>query len=218
MYRLLVARIFHTTMKYRAKIDKVVKFIMKRPDEELAVLSVAKLADIFHIERTTLAREFKLHKKVPLAYYLSREKMIRAAFLLGGQLDFSINQIAERMGFSCCQHFNKVFEKFFGTEPYKYKEYQQIRSGVKDRRVGPVERREKTLSLEEIGIPERRKNPGDRRKGVKDRRKSNNVESIPSVSVESAEPGISIQKLLKQMRENGTVEPRTNTDKHDKFF
>lgn len=200
----LVAEVFHTIMKYRAKIERVVKFIMKRPDEELAILSVARLAEIFHIERTTLAREFMIHKKLPLAYYLSREKMIRAAFLLGEHLDFSINQIAERMGFSCCRHFNKVFEKFFGSEPCKYREYQQIRSGVKDRRVGSGDRREKKLSMEEMGrkgLPERRKNQGERRKGVKDRRKDK-MELTHHISDESAEPGFSIQGILKLMKEN----------------
>jgi len=203
-----VARIFQTIMKYRAKIDRVVKFIMKRPDEELAGLSVAKLAAIFRIGRTTLAREFKFHREVTLVYYLCREKMIRAAFLLAKQVDISVHQVAQRMGFSCCRHFNGVFKKFFGTEPCKYREYQQIRSGVKDRRVGPVERREKALSPAEIGRPERRKNPGVRRKGIKDRRK-NNREMKPF------EPGVSafsIQGLLKAMKYNAEVRSKGKSE------
>lgn len=178
---------------------------MKRPDEELADLSVAKLADIFHMERTTLAREFKLHIKVTLVYYLCREKMMRAAFLLANRFDIPVLQVAERLGFCGCRHFSRIFEKFFGTDPRNYREYQQIRSGVMGRR----EMAQQSLAF----LPERYTNPEDRRKGVKDRRK-NNIKSLPSVSVESIKPGFNIQGILRHLKENGTVEPRTNTDTH----
>lgn len=191
-------------MKYRAKIERVVKFIMKRPDEELADLSVARLADIFHVERTTLAREFRHHREVTLEYYLSREKIIRAAFLLVYQAGISISQVAERMGFCSCQYFSRVFEKIFGIKPCKYRKYQQLRSGGKDRRVVEVVNRRVNIQRLSVGLRERPKHPGDRRQVVKDRPR-NIMEIMPIVPVEQIYPAYSIQGLLRMMRENEAV-------------
>jgi len=200
----LVARIFHTTMKYRAKIEDVVAFIMTRQDEELAILSVEKLSGIFRLDRRLLARKFKFHKKVTLEYYLSREKIIRAAFLLVYQAGISIRQVAERMGFCSCQYFSRVFEKFCGIKPRKYRKYQQLRSVEKDRRMVEVVNRWVNIQRPPVGLPEWRKNPGDRRQVVEVRRK-NNMGIMPIMPVEPIYPAYSIQGLLRMMRENEAV-------------
>jgi AraC-like DNA-binding protein len=191
-------------MKYRTKIERVVKFIMKRPDEELAVLSVAKLADIFHIERSTLAREFKFHREVTLEYYLCREKIIRTAFLLVYQAGISISQVAEQMGFCSCQYFSRVFEKIFGIKPRKYRKYQQLRSGGKDRREVEVANRRVNIQRPSVVLSMRCKNPGDRRQVVQDHPR-NIVEIMPIMPVEPIYPAYSIQGLLRMMRENEMV-------------
>ena len=166
-------------MKNEKLIQDVIVFIMTRSDEELAVLTVERLSDVFQIGRSKLARKFKYYKAVTLEFYLCREKLIRAAFLLVYQGDISIQQIAERMGFCSSGYFSQVFEKFFGVKPCNYREYRKVRAGIKDRRIGLVDRRENNQPLA-IGIPDRRKSFGDRRKGVKDRR-VNNFEPMPII-------------------------------------
>ena len=178
-------------MEYKTLTQEVVKFITTRSDEELADLTVAKLAHIFGVDRCKLTRKFKIYKAMTPEFYIFREKMIRAAFLLSFDDDIPIQKVAESMGFCNCQYFKRVFEKFFGVAPCKYREYRQKRSGIKDRRKEPRDRR-KNNGKRVSGLVERRKNPGDRRKGVKNRRKDS-----PEM-----EGHISIQDLLKMMRDH----------------
>jgi AraC-like DNA-binding protein len=191
-------------MGYKALIEEVVAFILTRRDEELAILNVAKLSVIFRLDRCLLARKFKYHKKMTLEYYLCREKIIRATFLLVYQVGVSISQVAERMGFCSCQYFSRVFEKFCGIKPRKYRKYQQLRSGEKDRRVVEVVTRRVNIQRQSVGLPEWRKNPGERRQVVEVRRK-NNLQILPIMPVEPVYPVYSIQGLLRMMRENETV-------------
>ncbi len=178
-------------MEYKTLTEEVVKFITTRPDEELAVLTVAKVARIFDVDRCKLTRKFKIYKAVTPEFYIFREKMVRAAFLLSFDDDITIPKVAEGMGFCNGQYFSRVFEKFFGVVPCKYQEYRQMQSGLKDRRAELRDRR-KNSGKKAPGLVERRKSPGDRRKGVKNRRKDST----------EMEGRVSIQNLLKMMRDH----------------
>lgn len=172
---------FVDIMEYKALTEDVVKFITTSADEDLADLTVARLAHIFGVDRYKLARKFKIHKAVTPEFYIFREKMVRAAFLLSFDDDITIHKVAKRMGFCNCQYFGRVFENFFGILPHKYREYKQMPSGVKDRRAELRDRR-KNIRKGVPGVVERRNSPGNRRK--------DNTEMEGSVS---------IQKLLKMM-------------------
>jgi len=164
-------------------VDEAVKFIMSRCDRELADLTVTKLAQALDVDRFKLTREFKSRYDMNLDAYILREKMIRSAFKIGSVPGLTAKEIAKQMGFCNEQYFGKVFRDFHGINPSTYQEYKRLRSGVKDRR-------KKTGKTAKTTAPH---SPSmERRKGVKDRRK-NNEESTGRVS---------IQDLLKQMREN----------------
>jgi hypothetical protein len=117
-----------------------------------------------------LSRKFKALQGETLAEYLTREKMIRSAFILGSETDLTLRELAERMGFCNSQYFNRAFKKCFGLTPGRYRAFKRLRSGVMDRRTGPDTRRQK-ISKKVVPPVEHRNGLPDRRSGEKDRRK-----------------------------------------------
>jgi len=164
-------------------VDEAVRYVMSRCDRELSELSVAKLARVLDVDRFKLTREFKARHDLNLDAYILKEKMIRTAFKIGSVPGLTVKELAKQMGFCNEQYFGKVFRDFHGIGPATYQEYKQLRSGVKDRR-------KKTGKTARTAAPH---SPSvDRRKGIKDRRKDN----------QESTGRVSIQDLLKQMREN----------------
>ena len=162
---------------------KVIKYVMSRCDRELGDLNVAKLAHALDIDRFKLTREFKAHHEMNLDSYILREKMIRSAFKIGSAPGLTVKEIARQMGFCNEQYFGKVFKDFHGIGPATYREYKQLRSGVKDRRK-KTEKNTTPVTTHPTSA-ERRKGPDERRE--------NNAEP----------PGrVAIQDLLKMMRQN----------------
>ncbi len=163
---------------------EVIKYVMSRSDRELGGLTVAKLARELDVDRFKLTREFKAHHDMTPESYILREKMIRSAFKIGSLPGLTVKEIAKQMGFCNEQYFGKVFKDFHGIGPAKYREYKQLRSGVKDRRK-KARKDEKPVVRHSPSV--------ERRKGSEERRKQN-----------TAEPSgrIGIQALLKMMRQN----------------
>jgi AraC-like DNA-binding protein len=176
-------------MKNKTVVDDVISFIMAKGDEELASFTVERIADIFEIDRFKLSRKFKALQGETLAEYLTREKMIRSAFILGSDYDVTLSELAKRMGFCNAQYFSRAFKKCFGLTPGRYRAYKRLRSGVMDRRTGPVTRRQK-ISKKKSPPAERRKGLPDRRSGEEDRRSDTvkTTETIETIeNVESVE-------------------------------
>jgi AraC-like DNA-binding protein len=182
-------------MKNRCLVDEIVKFVMTRSDVELAGLTVSDLARGLDVDRFKLTREFKTSHAMKMDAYILREKIIRSAYRLGSDPDFTVKDAAERMGFCNEQYFSKVFKDFFGISPCRYKEYKELRSGVKDRRTVRANRSTASGKGKNNGAhPERRKNSPDQRKNpVAENRQTDNREN----------PGpVNIQNLLKHMKDD----------------
>ena len=162
---------------------KVIKYVTSRCDRELGDLNVAKLAHALDIDRFKITREFKAHHEMNLDSYILREKMIRSAFKIGSAPELTVKEIARQMGFCNEQYFGKVFKDFYGIGPATYREYNQLRSGIKDRRK-KTGKKAKPAAPQSPSV-ERRKGPGERRE--------NNAERPDRVA---------IQDLLKMMRHN----------------
>lgn len=115
-------------------IETVIEFINQAPDEELAGLTVARLAKVFNTDRFHLLRAFKKQVNVTPEVYLFRVKMMRSAWYLEDRNTITIAEIAIKMGYCTCAYFVQKFKKFHGVHPEKYREYRRLRSGIKDRR------------------------------------------------------------------------------------
>lgn len=98
------------------RIQQVIAEEYQNPD-----LSVAMLADRFSMSASYLSRAFKEHTGETLLNYIMVCRMEHAKYYLQ-QSDESISAIGEMTGFTNAVTFNRVFKKFQGITPGKYRE------------------------------------------------------------------------------------------------
>lgn len=134
---------------------RVVSYIMSMGDHQVGGLTVEGIARHYGMDRHTLARKFRQFRDESLTQFLSREKLLRSAYILGTEPGLNLDEVAERMGFCNAQYFSRAFKDFFGVTPGKYRSFRSLRSGIKDRRGG--------LKKKSPEQPDRRVGPADRR-------------------------------------------------------
>jgi len=102
--------------------DRVVEFVLTRKIEELAALTVENVAGNLKINRSHLSRTFKAEKNFTIEEFIFKIKIIRSATLLKDNNELTIKDISKRMGFCRCDYFIRIFKRYFGTTPAKYRE------------------------------------------------------------------------------------------------
>ena len=85
-------------------------------------LTVQSFAHRFKLNYTYLSRAFKCKKKLCLTEFLQREKMERCADYLKVNDKVTINEVAEIIGYSETRYFIKVFKRYMGMSPGKYRD------------------------------------------------------------------------------------------------
>jgi AraC-like DNA-binding protein len=88
------------------------------------IKKVQEVADKMKISREYLSREFKKSCPIPIKALLMGVKLQHATFLMRNP-GLNLNEIADIIGFSTLQHFNKVFQRFYGVSPKHYRENLQ---------------------------------------------------------------------------------------------
>ncbi len=114
--------------------DQVIQHVMTAADKEFADFSVSRLAASFKIDRYKLSRQFKQKTNMTLEYFLFKEKMTRAAFLLKSEDKFTVKEVAVRVGYSSYNYFIRKFKEYYGITPTMYKELKVWRSGFKEKK------------------------------------------------------------------------------------
>ncbi|MGD2087142.1 MAG: AraC family transcriptional regulator [Candidatus Aminicenantes bacterium] len=167
--------------------QQVIRRVLTMVDEEFAAISVGELARLFETDRYKLSRQFKTQTGMTLEEFLYKEKMTRAALLLLAYKNITVKKVAEKIGFCSPDYFIRKFRQFFGVVPGKYSEFKAKRSGIRDRRNGDNDRRQRVVKTSIPGT-------GDRRTGPKNRRKRNsyhndqiNPHSLPERGLEVME-------------------------------
>ena len=102
-------------MKRSNLSDQVTEFILQCRDDELAKLSVTKIADIFEVSESFLCRKFRVDKNITVGKYIFRERMFRAATLLIDKGQLTIKTLSETIGFYDYDYFIRTFKKFYGV-------------------------------------------------------------------------------------------------------
>lgn len=100
----------------RLTIDAI-NFLQSRYNRKI---TIERLAEELHTNRTTLQSDFKKHTGLSINQYLLQLRMKMAEKLLR-DTDMSIKEIPERIGFSDMGYFSKVFKKSFGQTPAEYR-------------------------------------------------------------------------------------------------
>lgn len=83
-------------------------------------ITIDKLSDEFHTNRTTLQFDFKKHTGKSINQYLNQLRLNMASAMLR-ETELSIDEICERTGFSDISYFSRVFKKGLKCTPAKYR-------------------------------------------------------------------------------------------------
>ncbi|MDF2821121.1 MAG: transcriptional regulator, AraC family [Clostridiales bacterium] len=83
-------------------------------------ITIEKLSQEFHTNRTTLLKEFKDSTGQSINRYITQLRMTMATALLR-DTDLSIQEICERTGFSEISYFSKLFKKEIQFTPLEYR-------------------------------------------------------------------------------------------------
>lgn len=103
--------------KLNSSLEKACFYIKNNLKEELSIQSLEKNTGI---SKSTLYKYFKLHYNCTVGEYINKIRIEKSAELLLNA-DLSMDEIAESVGFSSASYYSKVFKKFYGISPLKYK-------------------------------------------------------------------------------------------------
>ena len=97
--------------------ELVARYIKEHLEEAFTVDSLAKT---FFMSRRSLQRHFKDEVGIPIREYVIRTRIERAEYLLS-QTDLPVDEVAEQCGGLSRAHFFKVFRKYKGCSPERYR-------------------------------------------------------------------------------------------------
>ncbi|MGF7031620.1 two-component system response regulator YesN [Paenibacillus mucilaginosus] len=84
-------------------------------------LSLASLAERFHINETYLSGLFKQNAGLTFSDYVTKLRMERAASLME-EIGLKLTDIATLVGYSSSSYFSTVFKKYYGVSPKEYRD------------------------------------------------------------------------------------------------
>ncbi|WFR58513.1 AraC family transcriptional regulator [Anaerocolumna sp. AGMB13025] len=110
------------TAKHK-KVSEVASFVMTNSTQ---AKSLDDLAKRFFISKCYLSRIFKEVTGFTVSEYININRIQKAQQLLL-DCDLNITEIAETLGYESITYFEKVFFKFTGTSPLKYRKQYRVR-------------------------------------------------------------------------------------------
>lgn len=102
--------------KYSKLIKDIVNYIGNHISEEL---NVTNLSELFHVNKSHLARKFKKETGYTISEYVNLQKIEAAKLILQGK-EISISEIAEKLGYNSSSYFSKTFKKMTGQSPLTF--------------------------------------------------------------------------------------------------
>lgn len=102
-------------------MQKAVDYINENLESELSIQSISKKVNI---SKSVLYRNFHSLFNCTVSEYINRKRIEKAVELLD-EGNLSIEQIAQKTGFSSGSYFSKIFKKEKGVSPLKYKKNQK---------------------------------------------------------------------------------------------
>ena len=99
-------------------VSKVIDYI----DENITnyELSVSMLADCFNISMSNLSHQFKAQMNCTISGYITEKRFAYAGELLL-KTDYTVNTIAELLGYSQARSFIRKFRQYYGMTPIEYR-------------------------------------------------------------------------------------------------
>ncbi|OXM83008.1 response regulator transcription factor [Paenibacillus rigui] len=86
-------------------------------------LSLSEISERFYLSETYLCELFKKQTGITLTGFLTAIRMKRAAHLLV-ENEAPVQQVADKVGYSDYGYFGRIFKRFFGFTPSRYRKIQ----------------------------------------------------------------------------------------------
>ncbi|WP_343556348.1 AraC family transcriptional regulator [Sphingobacterium sp.] len=103
----------------KGRVDDVLSYIRQNVLQR-DMVKVSTIASVFHLSPNYVGIFIKKHLGISLQKYIQQTKIKMAESLLK-QSNLHVNEIAEKLGFTDAAHFNKIFRKYVGVVPSKFK-------------------------------------------------------------------------------------------------
>lgn len=111
------------SQKYAQKnkkiVDDIIRYIEKKYMDDI---NINKIAESVYLSSNYISVLFKQMTGTTIIDYLTKTRMENAKILLK-ETDFRILEISEMVGFQDASYFSKVFKKYTGIHPQKYRAY-----------------------------------------------------------------------------------------------
>ena len=102
--------------QFMCKLNTLLRENLSNPD-----LNVPFIASAMAMCRTTLYSKFSHLSDVSVGDYVIRFRMVEASRLLSSHKDMSIQEVADRVGFSSARYFSTAFKQSYGVTPTEYR-------------------------------------------------------------------------------------------------
>lgn len=106
--------------QFMQKLNLLIHENLANPD-----LNVAFIASGMAMSRTTLYSKFSQLSDISIGDYVTRFRMVEATRLLSSHKEMSIQDVADRTGFSSARYFSTVFKQNYGMTPTEYRRNNQ---------------------------------------------------------------------------------------------
>ncbi len=103
-------------------LQKAIAFIGENLDKELSIKSISKGAGV---SKSVLYKRFHTCFDCTISEYINARRVERAAQMLQ-KTDLSVEQIAQKAGFSNASYFSKTFKKQMGIAPLRYRKEKDL--------------------------------------------------------------------------------------------
>jgi AraC-like DNA-binding protein len=114
--------------------NQVVEYIIKGKPLDFADLNVNEITRHFQVSVPHLSRTYKSEQGICLKEFILQEKITHSRFLLTQNQRMSIKELATALDFCSCDYFIRVFKKYVGMTPGKYRTIKSDFYGLNDRR------------------------------------------------------------------------------------
>ncbi|MEG0215479.1 MAG: AraC family transcriptional regulator, partial [Hungatella sp.] len=101
--------------------DTLTKLIEEHLEHDI---SLDFLSDQLSLRPDVVSRMFKQVMGEGYTEYIKKKKLNRALELIGE--DYSMKEIAQKLGYNSTQYFIKIFKETYGITPYQYKKKQEL--------------------------------------------------------------------------------------------
>jgi two-component system, response regulator YesN len=99
-------------------VQRICGYVLKHTDRNI---SVGLIAEALFMNKTYVSEVFKLKTGMALTGYLTLVKMERAKLLLSGDR-LKVYEISDRLGFKDTEYFSRVFKKYTGMTPSRFRQ------------------------------------------------------------------------------------------------